>query len=246
MRVLFAFALLVSMAGLRSTAQNPPTSTSPLVSISLPPSIPSELFQIFYLLSGPFGGASGYVQQHANLRAYEILASKDGHVATGIKILVYAPGCKIQRIDLALPKTSIVTKDFVCHGLPNVTLMGQIKPAQKPSMENGQLEINYMAYWAHEFFGIADGPVFEIRLGPVSVGNNGMFRVELPDFSLELPASASFQPSASLRLHLRDEKTGNPIVDNLIPELPEFRSPEGHLIISSAYPADLQFISGSH
>ena len=245
MRVLFGFALLVAMAGLRSfTAQNPPTSNSPLVSISLPPSIPSELFQMFYLLSGPFGGAGGYVQQRANLRAYEILTSKD--VATGIKILVYSPGCKIQRIDLALPKTSTVTEDFVCHGLPNVTLRGRIKPAETPRMENGQLEINYMAYWAHEFFGIADGPVFEIRLGPVSVGNNGMFRVELPDFSLELPASASFQPSASLRLHLRDAKTGNPIVDNLIPELPEFRSPEGHLIIRSAYPADLQFISEPH
>jgi hypothetical protein len=230
------------MAGLPSfTVQSLPDPYSSLVSISLPPSIPSELFQMFYFLTGPFGGG-GYVQQRANLRAYEILTSKDGNAATGIKILAYAPGCKIQRIELALPKTSTVAENFVCHGLPNITLAGQIKPVEMLRVDTGQLEINYMAYWAHEFFGISDGPVFEIRLGPVSVDKNGMFRVELPDFSLELPTSASFQASASLHLQLRDAKTGNPIIDNLIPELPEFRSPEGHLIIRPAYPADLQLI----
>ena len=57
----------------------------------------------------------------------------------GIKIVAYAPGCKIQRIDLALPKTSTVGEEFVCHGLPNVTLAGQIKPVEMPHVENGQL-----------------------------------------------------------------------------------------------------------
>jgi len=64
---------------------------------------------------------------------------KDGNAATGIKIVAYAPACKIQRIDLALPKTSTVGEEFVCHGLPNVTLAGQIKPVEMLHVENGQL-----------------------------------------------------------------------------------------------------------
>ncbi|HYR92102.1 MAG TPA: hypothetical protein VE422_49100 [Terriglobia bacterium] len=171
------------------------------------------------------------------------MTSKDGKAATEIKILIYAPGCKIQRISLALLNSSSVSENFVCNGLPNVTLAGQIKPDEMRRAGNGELQINYMAYWAHEFFGIIDGLVLEIRLGPVSLDDDGMFRVDLPDFDLESPESASFKPSASFRLRLRDAQTGNPIIDNLIPELPEFRSAEGHLSIRSAYPLGMQFTS---
>jgi len=204
------------------------------------------MFQIFYSLRGPFGGEGGYVQQRPDLRAYEIMTSKDGKAATKIQILIYAPGCKIQRISRALLNSAAVSENFVCNGLPNVTLAGQIKPDEMRRAGNSELEVDYMAYWAHEFFGIMDGPVFEIRLGPVSLDDDGMFRVDLPDFDLESPESAAFKPSASFRLRLRDAKTGNPIIDNLIPEPPEFRSADGHLSIRSAYPLGMQFTSGPH
>lgn len=48
-----------------------------------------------------------------------------------------------------------------------------------------------MAYWAHGFYGIADGFITQFGLATVSPDANGMFRVDLPYFSADAAASSS-------------------------------------------------------
>ena len=105
---------------------------------------------------------------------------------------------------------------------------------------NAELVVAYMAYWAHTFYGIADGIVTEFHLATVSPDANGMFQVDLPYFSVDAEASSSEQ-RASFRLMLRDSKTGNHIGSILEPEKQELRPQEHGLRIRSQYPDDLIF-----
>ena len=240
-----AFVILLGMAALQSSASQTPSrpEISPSVSISLPPSIPSETVQIAYHLVGPFGGYGGYTEQQAGLHFYEIAASVEGKAAIEIRMIVYASGCEIQTFVLPLADDSRVKQEFECQRVPSVMLSGQIVPNDLVRDKNAELIITYMAFWAHEFFGIVDGPVAEFRLATVSPDANGMFQVDLPHFSADAMPSSS-QPRASLRLMLRDSKTWNHIASNLEPEVPEFRFEDHSLRIRSYYPSGLKFTAG--
>jgi hypothetical protein len=83
-------------------------------------------------------------------------------------------------------------------------------PTELVRENNAESVVNYMAYWAHGFFGIADGFVTEFRLATVSPDANGVFQVELPYFSADDEASPS-RRRAGFWLMLRDSKTWNHI-----------------------------------
>ena len=100
-----------------------------------------------------------------------------------------------------------------------------------------------MAYWAHGFYGIADGLVTNFGLATVSPDANGRFQVELPYFSAD-GAASSPQRRASFWLMLRDSKTLNHIASDLQPELPELRLEEHGLRIQSHYPDGVKFTAG--
>jgi len=218
--VRLAFAILLGIAALQSlalqTASTPQTSAP--VCILLPPDIRSETVQIRYFMSGPFGGYASFEEPRPSLRSYQIKSSMDDKAATQIKVLVYAPGCRIQRFDLLLAETEERKEEFSCQTLPSVTLSGQIVPSDLVRDHHAELAIAYMAFWANEFFGVADGIVPQIHLATVSPDANGMFQVRLPDFAADTTLS-SFQRKPSLQLKLRDSKTWNPIA-SLEPELP--------------------------
>jgi len=202
--------------------------------------IPSETVQIIYHLVGPFGGYGGYTEQRAGLHSYEIAASVEGKPATEIRMMVYASGCELETFVVPLSDDSKVKKEFECQPARSVMLSGQIVPSDLIQDKHAELVITYLAFWAQEFFGIVDGPVAEIRLATVSPDANGMFHVELPQFSEDAGPSSS-KPNATLHLLLRDSKTWNPIAYNLEPDVPELRS-EGHsLRIQSDYPSGLKF-----
>jgi len=233
------FAILLGIAALPTIV----SQTSPTVSISLPPNIPSETAQIAYHLVGPFGGYGGYTEQRAGVHSYEIETSVEGNAATEIRMIVYAPGCEIQTFIVPLADDSRVKQEFECQPVPSVMLSGQIVPNALVRDKNVELVITYMAFWAHEFFGIVDGPVAELRLATVSPDSNGMFQVDLPHFSADATPSSS-RPRASLCLMLRDSKTWNHIASSLEPEIPEFRSEDHSLRIQPYYPIGLKFTAG--
>jgi hypothetical protein len=234
--------LLFGMTGLLpQSAQTPKTASFlPSVSISLPPNVLSETVQISYHLVGPFGGYGGYVAPRAGVHSYEIPTMVDGKAATEIRMIVYAAECEIQQFVLPLAEHSRVNQEVPCQRAETVRLLGKIVPDELVRDHHAELVVTYMAFWAHRFYGIADGPVTVFHLATVSPDANGMFEVNLPYFSGDAEASYPRQ-SASFRLMLRDSKTWNPIASNLEPEKQELRLEEHGLRIRSQYPDDLIF-----
>jgi len=213
--------------------------TPPSVSISLPQDILSETVQISYYLVGPFGGHSGYTTDRAGVHSYEIPTVVEGNAATEIRMIVYASGCEIQQFVIPLAEHSRVNQDFPCQPVQTVKLSGKIVPDALVRDTNAELVVTYMAYWAHSFYGVADGFVTGFNIATVSPDANGMFQIDLPYFSVDAEASSSEQERASLRLMLRDSKTGNIIASILEPEKQDLRLQDHGLRIGSQYPDDL-------
>ena len=238
----WVLAILLGMAGLLPQSTQTPKTASflPSVSISIPPDILSETVQISYFLLGPFGGYGGYAAQRTGVHSYEIPTMVDGKAATEIRMIVYASGCEIQQFVVPLAEHSRGSQEFPCQPVETVKLSGHIVPDALVRDTNAELVVTYMAYWAHGFYGIADGFVTGFHLATVSPDANGMFQVDLPYFSVDAEASSSEQ-RASFRLMLRDSKTGNHIASNLEPEKQELRLQEHGLRIRSQYPDDLIF-----
>jgi len=237
--------ILVTLVGvaalLAGTTQTPAKAEdSPSVSISLPSNVPSKTVQISYFLVGPFGGHGGYTTDRTGVHFYEISTMVDFQAATEIRMIVYAPGCEIQRFVIPLAEHSRVSQEFSCQPVETVKLSGHVVPDALVSDTNAELVVTYMAYWANSFYGIGDGAVSQFPVATVSPDANGMFQVDLPYFSVDAEASPSEQ-RASFRLMLRDSKTGNHIASNLEPEKQELRLQEHGLRIQSQYPDDVIF-----
>jgi hypothetical protein len=178
----WVLAILLGMAGLLPQSAQTPKAASflPSVSISLPPDILSETVQISYFLVGPFGGYGGYAAQRTGVHSYEIPTMVDGKAATEIRMIVYASGCEIQQFVIPLAEHSRGSQEFPCQPVETVKLSGHIVPDALVRDTNAELVVTYMAYWAHGFYGIADGFVTGFHLATVSPDANGMFQVDLP------------------------------------------------------------------
>lgn len=235
--------LLFGITGLLpKSAQTPKTpSFLPSVSISLPPDVLSETVQISYFLVGPFGGYGGYAAQRSGLHSYEIPTVVEGKAATEIRMIIYAPGCEIQKFVIPLAEDSRVSQEFACEPVETVKLSGRIVPDELVRDNHAELVVTYLAHWAHSFYGLTDGLVTEFRLAPVSPDTNGMFQIDLPYFSADAEAPSS-QLRASFQLMLRDSKTWNAIVFNLEPEVLDFMSEDHCLRVRSYYPDGLNFV----
>lgn len=235
-------AVLLAAAGLLLQSPQTPKTPNllPGVSISLPEDILSETVQISYFLVGPFGGHGGYTTRRIGVHSYQTSTIVEGQAATEIRMIVYAPGCEFQQFVIPLAEDSRVSQEFLCQPVETVKLSGKIVPDALVTDTNAELVVTYMAYWAHTFYGIADGFVTGFHIATVSPDANGMFQVDLPYFSVDAEASSSEQ-RASFRLMLRDSKTGNHIASILEPEKQELRLKQNELRILSQYPDDLIF-----
>lgn len=241
-----AFTVLIVPAAVQPFAGRAASrpGSSPSVSILLPINVPSQTVQIAYQLIGPFGGYLTYMEPKAGLNSLEIEASLEGRAATEIRMIIYASGCEFQTVVLPLAADSKTTHEFYCEAARSVRLSGRIVTSDLTSIKDTELFINYRAFWAHHFFGIADGMVTEFRVATVDPEKDGTFRVELPYFkedsalSSEDPESASTL-KADLSLRLDDPETGNRIA-GLIPVIREFRSALDGLRIRATYPGELE------
>ena len=217
----------------------------PQVSITLPREIDSEEVQIHYFLIGPFGGYASYVPQRPGVSSYQVGAAVEGRAAESMRIVVYAPGCRFQTFVLAVSGTENREVRFLCQPLQTVRLNGRLS-AELLKNENAELVVRYSAFWVNEFFGITDGIVTQLEVAKTKPAADGSFEMEIPDFAADAQIPFFSESSASLSLSLRDSKTLNPIVFNLEPELPEFRTQTNMLRIQSTYPMGLRFLPSPH
>ena len=141
------------------------TPTLPRVSIALPADIPSEKVWVRYVLYGSFGGRGSDAARKPGSQLIEIVAAVEGKRADGMKMLVWAPGCKIQTFDIPIQESSDVYESFVCTPLPSITLVGQIKNTHMNGKKPAEVRVDYLALWACGFFGFADCMVPQVSLG---------------------------------------------------------------------------------
>ncbi|HME37012.1 MAG TPA: hypothetical protein VKF84_17400 [Candidatus Sulfotelmatobacter sp.] len=200
----------------------------PKISLVLPSGIASETVQIDYFLTGPFGGYGGFVRAESNRASYDIEPFVDGRPAENIKIIAYLHGCEIAVLDLTFSGAPI-EQWLDCYPVGSVSLRGQLSPATMTRTQSREIEVNYLAMWSHQFFGIADGPVTSIRLGTVRPDRDGRFEIALPDFY-----NQSSLRDGAIQFILRDAKTGN-IIAFLKPAGTTLHSPNW-LSVQAFYP----------
>jgi len=232
--VLVLFAVLPILAGQSSTPG------APTLTIILPEAVKSETVQMVHHMVGQFGGYGGYVRADTGVSQYEIRAEAEGQPAKAIKILVYAPGCKIDKFDLVFSGDEKRSEPFVCSYLPTTRLSGKIPP-DLAQQENAGIVVTYMVYWSNEYFGIVDGAVSTFDLARVKPESDGTFAVDVTDFSSDLPMSRSRLPAA-LHLTIRNAKTWNHLAHGLQPEATEFVTETDELRIEPTYPAGMRFV----
>jgi len=230
-RFALGFAILVgltpALAG--QEVDSPPL---PKVVLSLPSGIPSESVQINYFMVGPFGGYGTYVKPAKKRSTYEIDASRDGKPARDVKVIAFLPGCDIVTLDIPI-EGEVQERQLTCEPLEWILFSGQISPVSITLEKPAEIEVVYLAPWAHQFFGIIDGIVTTFRLGTVVPDKEGRFEIKLPDFYRQTTAR-----DGELEFILREPKSGN-IIAYLKPLGESGNSPR--LKISSPYFPLVQF-----
>lgn len=235
-RRLALFSVIWLVSGLvRAEAQ------LPNVSITLMPDVPYAKVFGHYVLYGSFGAYSGFVRQPGS-GTLRIPVVVEGKPASQIKMFIGAPGCRIATFDIPIKNLLDTEESFSCSPAPTVTLVGQISPASLFGNKDATVSVDYMARWARRFFGFADCMVPQISFGPAKPNAEGIFKIELPDFSMDSNAAES-EDGTDLQLILRDAKTYN-VVAFLEPESGTLRTASGGLRISSFYQQGLVFVAG--
>jgi hypothetical protein len=218
----FAFFLLMGLPLLFGEAGRGQEEEPAPFEIRLPPEIRSEQVQAEYFLTGPFGGQGSFLKVEPERNVYLIGTSVNHQVAETLKVILYAPGCQI--VTIAVPSLSGSEKgaDVSCEDLPPITFNGRVELPEPLRSRHYEVEITYMAYWAHDFFGIADGAVTTFHLGRVTPDEGGAFQVLLPNFTKDA-VTESFHRNAGLQFIAREHDTGN-IVSFLVPTNEEWKN----------------------
>jgi len=176
--------------------------------IRLPPEIRSEQVQARYFLGGPFGAYGEFVKPEPERSAYLIGTSVNHQAAETLKVILYAPGCQIATIAVPSLSGSEKTADVSCEDLPPITFNGRVELPEPLRRRPYEVEITYMAYWAHDFFGIADGAVTTFHLGRVTPDEGGAFQILLPNFTKDA-VTESYHRNAWIRFAAVERDTGN-------------------------------------
>ena len=101
------------------------------------------------------------------------------------------------------------------------------------------MQLRYLAYWSHAFFGIGDGPVLSIAIAEVVPDHDGRFAVEVPDFAND-GVTKSYKDQTEWSITAWKTGTNDQYWLNL--DVPDSKIP-GALAIRREYPKRLQFIA---
>ncbi len=203
------------------------------VVIHLPPGVPSETVFIRYVRAGEKFG--GWVRSRAGVSSYAIDTSPGAIPATGLKAVIYAPGCAIQTVDLRLSGPKNEEYAFLCKPLATVRIEGRLIEARSLRENGALIQARYIARWAHGFLGLTDDSVLVIPLSETeSLSADGHFEISVPDlFHDQLAGSAD----GDLQFWVKD-KTGGNLLAQLIAN---GATRLGGLKIPREYPSELVF-----
>jgi len=195
--------------------------------IHVAPPVNPETVQVGYFVTGDFGGVGDF-RVDTREQEIDIRLDQTSKPPKTLKALLYAPGCEIGVISVDDLKVSDRETQFACKRLPSLDITaGFPRPAILKAYDL-EVEVSYMAGWAHSFFGILDGSVSQFRVATVPAGRDGSFRFELPDFTKD-PLFTTVEKDAWLSFSVRERRAGN-----IVGELKGLR-------IQDNYPSPLMF-----
>jgi hypothetical protein len=120
-----------------------------------------------------------------------------------------------------------------------MTFNGRVELPEPLRSRHYEVEINYMAYWAFDFFHTPEGGVTTFHLARVTPDEGGAFQVLLPNFTKDA-VTESFHRNAGLRFIARERDTGN-IVSFLVPAQKEGKNLRD-LPLKPKYPTPVVFM----
>jgi hypothetical protein len=206
--------------------------------IRLPPEISSDQVQADYVLTGRFGIHGDVLKVEPERNVYQIGTSVKHQAAETLKLILYAPGCQI--VTVTVPSLSVAekTSDVTCEDLPSIDFKGRVELPGPLGGRPYEVEINYMAYWAHDFFAIKEAPITTFHVARVAPDAGGAFHLRLPNFTKDA-VTESFRRNAGLRFLARERDTGN-LLALLGPANVEGKT-AGDLPIKAKFPAEVLF-----
>jgi hypothetical protein len=209
------------------------------VEIKLPPEVISDSFFARYVLTGQDFG--GWAQPPRGISSYGISTMLDGRPATGIKAILYAPGCAIQTLNLHLARSNNPQFLFICQPMKTIGIQGVLVRSERLYGHKVKVQAKYIARWAQPFLGLDDNVVTGIPVGDVAyLSADGRFRLVIPALSQD-PLAGALDHPGELQVWARDE-TSDAIVAKLIPTEPQFiKTKMGGLKVQNEYPSEVVF-----
>jgi len=207
------------------------------VDIHLGPGIRSENVFIRYILEGEELG--GQVQARPGVTDYLISTMREDHAAAGFRALVYAPGCGMQTVNIALSGESNPQTDFVCRPLGEVTLNGRITQAERLSGHEVKVQARYLARWASAFLGIGRILVAVPLADAVEPRKDGRFQIAVPDLARDAVTGAPDHPG-EIQIWAVDKVTGEDVAQLTTVEATN-GTRMGGLKVQAEYPGETEF-----
>jgi hypothetical protein len=231
---LLAFSFFGSHSPQLAPATHSPKST---FAIRVDPSVKTEELQVRYFMTGGFGGLGGFQVEQDGENRILIHTEVEGKSARSLKAVIYAPHCRIRTISVDDLSQNARESEFHCTPVEDIKLQGKFACGPSSGNQRMAVEIQYLGFWAHRFFGIADGAVLTFKIAASSAEQDGSFQAYLPNLTESGGLSPQMEDASFLVL-VRDAETGNTLAE-LKP--PTSLSHNGNLKIISSYPQTIEF-----
>src|SRR5579859_7779663 len=210
--------------------------------ITVDPSVKIDELQARYFMTGDFGGLGGFRVEQAGEHRIAIHTEEGGMAAKSLKIDLYAPHCQIQTISIEDLSLSTPESEFHCSPVGDTKLQGRFTRGQTTPDRKMEVQIRYLGFWGHKFFGITDGAVLTFDIAKSSVEQDGSFQADLPNFAESDRLSPQLE-DASFWVIVRDADSGNFLAE-LKPRTSLSR--DGNLKIIRSYQQSIEFVADWH
>lgn len=196
----------------------------------VPNGVRPDAVQIRYLLTGKFGGYAGW-QSNEHENSVWISTDYRETAAAALKALVFTPSCEPERVVVEDLKNSSREYALQCRPASAITLRGRFARPIEWQTLRVQVQVDYVAPWANQFFGVANNDLNTVGVGQVQADASGQFQVTLPVMAKEAADGA-------FTFVLREATSGNVLG---VLRAPQALSSQHGLKASAEYPAVVEF-----